>query len=159
MNRSRFEPPAAFGPPDAGYRFMPFRFMRWHDKSVLLTNESGEFEFLPEDTFKSFTERTLGAAEPHYADLKAKHFLSDSTSTLPVRLLATKLPEMAVATSCSKNFAVYRDRVGAVILMARDADAVKIAGSQALATTRVLYSMPPDHGAAAVRISFITATA
>jgi aspartate/tyrosine/aromatic aminotransferase len=69
-----------------------------------------------------------------------------------VRLLAAKLPEMAVATSCSKNFSVYRDRVGAVILMGKDPDTVKIAGSQALATTRVLYSMPPDHAAAAVRL-------
>lgn len=69
-----------------------------------------------------------------------------------VRLLASKLPEMAVATSCSKNFSVYRDRVGAVILMGKDAESVKIAGSQALASTRVLYSMPPDHAAAAIRI-------
>ncbi|MDP9810478.1 aromatic-amino-acid transaminase [Rhizobium tibeticum] len=69
-----------------------------------------------------------------------------------VRLLASKVAEMAVATSCSKNFSVYRDRVGAVILMGKDAEAAKIAGSQALATTRVLYSMPPDHAAAAVRI-------
>ena len=30
-----------------------------------------------------------------------------------LRLLASKVPEMAVATSCSKNFSVYRDRVGA----------------------------------------------
>lgn len=69
-----------------------------------------------------------------------------------VRLLASRVPEMAVATSCSKNFSVYRDRVGAVILMGKNAESVKIAGSQALATTRVLYSMPPDHAAAAVRI-------
>lgn len=69
-----------------------------------------------------------------------------------VRLLASKLPEMAVATSCSKNFSVYRDRVGAVILMGKDTESVKIAGSQALASTRVLYSMPPDHAAAAIRI-------
>ncbi|MDO6965408.1 amino acid aminotransferase [Rhizobium alvei] len=69
-----------------------------------------------------------------------------------VRLLAGIVPEMAVASSCSKNFAVYRDRVGAVLLLGKDAEATKIAGSQALSVTRVLYSMPPDHGAAAVRI-------
>ncbi|MCV3765831.1 aromatic amino acid transaminase [Rhizobium sp. TRM95796] len=69
-----------------------------------------------------------------------------------VRLLAAKVPEMAIATSCSKNFSVYRDRVGAVILLAPDAERAKIAGSQALIVTRVLYSMPPDHAAAAVRI-------
>jgi aromatic-amino-acid transaminase len=68
------------------------------------------------------------------------------------RLLAGKVGEMAIATSCSKNFSVYRDRVGAVILMGKDAESVKIAGGQALAITRVLYSMPPDHAAAAIRI-------
>ena len=69
-----------------------------------------------------------------------------------VRLLAARMPEMMVAASCSKNFSVYRERTGAAMLLCKDADAVKAAGSQALATTRVLYSMPPDHGAAAVRI-------
>ena len=69
-----------------------------------------------------------------------------------MRLLAGKVPEMAIATSCSKNFSVYRDRVGAVILLGKDAESVKIAGSQTLTVTRVLYSMPPDHAAAAVRI-------
>jgi len=69
-----------------------------------------------------------------------------------VRLLAGRVTEMAVATSCSKNFSVYRDRVGAVILMGKDAETVKIAGGQAMGITRVLYSMPPDHAAAAVRI-------
>lgn len=38
------------------------------------------------------------------------------------------------------------------MLLCRYADAVKIAGSQALMMTRTMYSMPPDHAAAAVRI-------
>lgn len=70
----------------------------------------------------------------------------------PTRLLAKKVPEMAIATSCSKNFSVYRDRVGCAMLLCKDADSVKIAGSQALMMTRTMYSMPPDHAAAAVRI-------
>ena len=70
----------------------------------------------------------------------------------PVRLLAGRAPEMAVAASCSKNFSVYRDRVGTAMLLCKDAESVKIAGSQALMMTRVMYSMPPDHGAAAVRL-------
>ncbi|MCB1447736.1 MAG: aspartate/tyrosine/aromatic aminotransferase [Rhizobiaceae bacterium] len=74
------------------------------------------------------------------------------TDAAPVRLLAKTVSEMAIATSCSKNFSVYRDRVGAMMLLCKDADSVKIAGSQALMATRVMYSMPPDHAAAAVRI-------
>ncbi|MDX8464342.1 amino acid aminotransferase [Mesorhizobium sp. VK23B] len=69
-----------------------------------------------------------------------------------LRLLADKVPEMVVASSCSKNFAVYRDRVGAAMIVAKDGAQADVAMSQMLAAARALYSMPPDHGAAAVRI-------
>ncbi len=69
-----------------------------------------------------------------------------------LRLLASKVDELAVASSCSKNFAVYRERVGAALLMGRNGAETKIAASQILSVTRTLYSMPPDHGAACVRI-------
>ncbi|WP_224547579.1 aromatic amino acid transaminase [Mesorhizobium sp. CA16] len=69
-----------------------------------------------------------------------------------LRLLAGKVPEMVVASSCSKNFAVYRDRVGAAMIMAKDGAQADVAMSQMLAAARALYSMPPDHGAAAVRM-------
>jgi aromatic-amino-acid transaminase len=71
---------------------------------------------------------------------------------LPIKASATVWRQTPPPFACSKNFSVYRDRVGAVILLGKDAESVKIAGSQALATTRVLYSMPPDHAAAAVRL-------
>ncbi|SFP55095.1 aromatic-amino-acid transaminase [Mesorhizobium sp. NFR06] len=69
-----------------------------------------------------------------------------------LRLLADKVPEMVVASSCSKNFAVYRDRVGAAMILAKDGAQADVAMSQMLAAARALYSMPPDHGAAAVRM-------
>ncbi|UCI24079.1 aromatic amino acid transaminase [Mesorhizobium sp. B2-8-5] len=69
-----------------------------------------------------------------------------------LQLLAGKVPEMVVASSCSKNFAVYRDRVGAAMIMAKDGAQADVAMSQMLAAARALYSMPPDHGAAAVRM-------
>ncbi|ODT19595.1 MAG: aromatic amino acid aminotransferase [Mesorhizobium sp. SCN 65-12] len=69
-----------------------------------------------------------------------------------LRLVASKVPEMVVASSCSKNFAVYRDRVGAAMIMARDGAQADVAMSQMLSAARAIYSMPPDHGAAAVRI-------
>ncbi|PBB85754.1 amino acid aminotransferase [Mesorhizobium sp. WSM3876] len=75
-----------------------------------------------------------------------------------LRLLAAKVPEMVVASSCSKNFAVYRDRVGAAMVMARDSAEADVAMSQMLSAARALYSMPPDHGAAAVRMVLEDAT-
>ncbi len=69
-----------------------------------------------------------------------------------VRLLAGMVPEMAVAASCSKNFGVYRDRVGCAMLIGEDAARADLAFGQIQSVTRGAYSMPPDHGGAAVRI-------
>jgi aromatic-amino-acid transaminase len=69
-----------------------------------------------------------------------------------VRLLASRVPEMAVAASCSKNFAVYRDRVGTAFLLGKGSAEADIAYSQLLSVARGMYSMPPDHAAAAIRI-------
>ena len=72
--------------------------------------------------------------------------------TAGLRHMASRMPEMVIATSCSKNFAVYRDRVGAAMLIARNAKEADTAFSHLLSVTRAVYSMPPDHGAAVVRL-------
>ncbi|WP_274630126.1 aromatic amino acid transaminase [Arvimicrobium flavum] len=69
-----------------------------------------------------------------------------------LRLLAARVPELAAASSCSKNLSVYRDRVGAAILLGRTPAEADTALSQLLSVARGMYSMPPDHGAAVVRI-------
>lgn len=67
-----------------------------------------------------------------------------------VRLMYGRVPEMIVTHSCSKNFGIYRDRVGALSLLSADADTAKVVDSQALSLVRTIYSLPPDHGAAVV---------
>lgn len=67
-----------------------------------------------------------------------------------VRAMLERVPEMIVASSCSKNFGLYRERVGSLSFVAANADAAEIIGSQALNIVRTLYSLPPDHGGAAV---------
>lgn len=69
-----------------------------------------------------------------------------------LRYLAANVPEMAIALSCSKNFGVYCDRVGAAIILSRNAEQANLAGGLMKLTARINYSMPPNHGAAAVRI-------
>ncbi len=68
------------------------------------------------------------------------------------RMLASRLPAMAVAASCSKNFGLYRERVGAAMLVAPDAAQAKRALGKLSAVIRANYSMPPDHGANSTRI-------
>jgi aspartate aminotransferase len=69
---------------------------------------------------------------------------------LPVRLLAERVPELIVCSSCSKNFGLYRERVGSLSVVSADAATAGKVRSQVFNIVRTLYSMPPDHGAAVV---------
>ncbi|WP_310468621.1 amino acid aminotransferase [Sphingomonas sp.] len=60
--------------------------------------------------------------------------------------------EVIVAQSCDKNFSVYRDRVGSLFVKTAAPAASKTAMAHVLQLAREMWSMPPDHGAAAVRI-------
>ena len=71
---------------------------------------------------------------------------------LAVRLFADQCPELIVASSCSKNFAMYRERVGAITIIARDADKATAVESVIHNITRKNYSMPPTHGPAVIDI-------
>ena len=69
-----------------------------------------------------------------------------------VRLMLDKCDEVIVAQSCDKNFSVYRDRVGSVWIKTASVDASANAMSHLFKIAREMWSMPPDHGAAAVHI-------
>ena len=67
-----------------------------------------------------------------------------------IRELAGRVPEMIVANSCSKNFGLYRDRVGSLSFLAADTATRDVVSSQVNNLVRTIYSMPPDHGATVV---------
>lgn len=69
-----------------------------------------------------------------------------------LRRVLAEVPEALIAYSCDKNFGLYRDRVGAVYVMMDSASQVAPALSNGHALARAAWSMPPDHGAAAVRL-------
>jgi len=69
-----------------------------------------------------------------------------------MRAVLAAVPEAFVAHSCDKNFGQYRDRVGAFYVLAKDPEQLGTAFSNANALARAAWSMPPDHGGAAVRI-------
>ena len=68
-----------------------------------------------------------------------------------VRLLASAVPEMLVASSCSKNFGIYRERTGTAFVLAASPAEADTARAQMVVGARNGYSMPPDHGSAIVR--------
>lgn len=68
------------------------------------------------------------------------------------RCVLARVEEALVAYSCDKNFGLYRERTGALFVLGRDADAAGTVRANLASLARVNWSMPPDHGAAAVRV-------
>ena len=60
--------------------------------------------------------------------------------------VAARCDELLVASSFSKNFALYAERVGALSIVGADARAAEVLMSHAKAVVRTLYSNPPAHG-------------
>ena len=74
--------------------------------------------------------------------------LTEDTEGL--RKMMAELPEAMVAVSCSKNFGVYRDRVGVAIAMSENQNQKLVALDNLKSLNRLTFSFPPDHGAAVV---------
>ncbi|NVJ93762.1 MAG: aspartate/tyrosine/aromatic aminotransferase [Methylocystaceae bacterium] len=68
-----------------------------------------------------------------------------------LKALIKQVPTSLLAVSCSKNFGVYRDRVGCSIVLTDSVDIAQTCQGHLGAIARRIYSMPPDHGAAVVR--------
>jgi aspartate aminotransferase len=69
-----------------------------------------------------------------------------------MRMMAERLPELVIASSCSKNFGLYRERTGSITFIAENPQQVDIVASQAMSIARQIYSMPPAHGALLVSL-------
>ena len=86
-----------------------------------------------------------------FVDLAYQGFGDDlETDVQGLRLLATRVPQLLLALSCSKNFGLYRERTGALAVIAENATAAAAIATHQARTARRMYSMPPDHGAAIV---------
>jgi aromatic-amino-acid transaminase len=63
------------------------------------------------------------------------------------RLIASSVPEMLIAASCSKNFGVYRERAGILMAISQDKGLSTLTQGTLNYLNRQNYSFPPDHGA------------
>jgi len=68
------------------------------------------------------------------------------------RLVVEAAEQAIVAHSCDKNFGCYRDRLGSLFVKMPTAGGADIVMGNLLALARTMWSMPPDHMAAVVRI-------
>jgi len=69
-----------------------------------------------------------------------------------LRAMAARVPEMLIAASCSKNFGLYRDRVGCAMAICESAAQHDVVSRNLALLNRLNYSFAPDHGAALVAI-------
>lgn len=76
--------------------------------------------------------------------------LSEDTAAL--REFSRSGAEFIVASSFSKNFGLYRERVGALTVVTDSAATAKTVASQIKTTIRTNYSNPPSHGGAIVEV-------
>jgi aspartate aminotransferase len=86
-----------------------------------------------------------------FVDLAYQGFGDDlEADATGLRLLAARVPQLLLAVSCSKNFGLYRERAGALAVVAESASVAAAIATHLARTARRLYSMPPDHGGAIV---------
>jgi aspartate/tyrosine/aromatic aminotransferase len=67
-----------------------------------------------------------------------------------LRFMTSQLDEVLIATSCSKNFGLYRDRAGCCIVVGKTPGQAQAVMATLQNIARANYSMPPDHGASIV---------
>ena len=104
-----------------------------------------------EDEWRQIADLVVERELVPFIDMAYQGFAESlDADAFSVRHLAGRVPEMIVSTSCSKNFGLYRERVGTLSMLVDDGATRATLASQASSLARTLYSMPPDHGAAIV---------
>lgn len=104
------------------------------------------------ENWQTLTDMALAQGFLPFIDIAYQGFgdgLDEDASGL--RSMAARVPEMLIATSCSKNFGLYRDRTGCGLALSSTASAQQTTLSNMMTLMRISISMPPDHGAAVVR--------
>jgi aromatic-amino-acid transaminase len=105
------------------------------------------------DTWKAITDLVIEKGVMPFVDIAYQGFGDGlDEDAAPLRHMVSRVPEMYVAASCSKNFGLYRDRVGIAMLIAKDAATAAVVQGNLATLNRLNYSFAPDHGAALVAI-------
>jgi aromatic-amino-acid transaminase len=103
------------------------------------------------DQWRELTEFALKQGVVPMVDLAYQGFGDGLEADVAgLRHMAAAVPELLLATSCSKNFGVYRDRVGAAFVLSETPAAAEVTKSNVGSLGRLTYSFPPDHGAKVV---------
>ena len=106
-----------------------------------------------EDEWRAIADVIVERELVPFIDMAYQGFANSlAADAFAVRHLAGLVPEMIVTNSCSKNFGLYRDRVGTLSIITADAESRATVNSQVNNVVRTIYSVPPDHGAVVVAL-------
>jgi aspartate/tyrosine/aromatic aminotransferase len=104
-----------------------------------------------EDEWRAIADVIVERGLVPFIDMAYQGFATSlNDDAFVVRHLAGRVPEMIVSNSCSKNFGLYRDRVGTLSVLAADNASRDIVHRQINNVVRTIYSVPPDHVAVVV---------
>lgn len=105
------------------------------------------------DTWKALTQMAQEQGFLPFIDIAYQGFgdgLDEDAAGL--RYMSDHLPSMVIAASCSKNFGLYRERTGVIIIVQNTLEQSQNIKTRILEAARATYTMPPDHGAALVEM-------
>ncbi len=108
---------------------------------------------LTAEEWEQVTDLVLAKGVMPFVDIAYQGFGDGlEEDALNLRAMAARMPEMFIAASCSKNFGLYRDRVGCAMVLCKDATTAETVSGNLAVINRLNYSFAPDHGAAVVAI-------
>lgn len=89
---SKFQPIVFYSKAaEQSYKLLPFKFARYRNNRVFLSNMVGEYQILSNDAFEAFSNHQLAQNSAEYKNLRSKHFLLDQSNEIAIDLLALKL--------------------------------------------------------------------
>jgi aspartate aminotransferase len=99
------------------------------------------------DNWKAIAERASKQGFLPYVDI-AYQGLGDGldADVEGVRYLSSQVEEMVIATSCSKNFGLYRERAGCLMIQTASESQANAIQTQIQDVARANYSMSPAYG-------------
>ena len=101
-----------------------------------------------EEQWRAITEIVVERELVPFIDMAYQGFARGiDDDAFAIRHMAQNVGEMLVTNSCSKNFGLYRDRVGILSVLSDSSTTAATVASQLSYIARTVYSMPPDHGA------------
>jgi aromatic-amino-acid transaminase len=108
---------------------------------------------LSEDQWRQVARVVVARGLVPFIDMAYQGFGRDlEEDAFGLRLMLDTCDQVVAAQSCDKNFSVYRDRVGSLWIKTPSPESSATAMAHVYQIAREMWSMPPDHGAACVRI-------